>query len=203
MKSLALLITLLAGCTDTTPPPCDYATPGIALEYRDPSTGQCESFSSPCEQACGPCDDLATEPPPNWPQCYGTCESLGETACLATPSCHAAYQDDSASKPVFWGCWDPPPSGAVEGSCTGLDAATCVAHDNCTSLYTGPVNQPPNFVPSFESCQPEVAQAACATLTTEAACLARNDCDAVYNGMDCTCDSSGCTCATETFASCK
>ncbi|HEV7554417.1 MAG TPA: hypothetical protein VGO00_03115, partial [Kofleriaceae bacterium] len=127
-------------------------TDGIAdQQLRDPSTGQCESFGQPCDSSCGPCPGLteALPPEPDWGSCFGACEELSETACLATPSCHAAYQDDSAQAPVFWGCWDLPPSGVVHGSCTGLDAQTCTEHDDCASVYTGPVNQPPNFVPSF------------------------------------------------------
>jgi hypothetical protein len=135
--------------------------------------------------------------------CGGACDSLAEADCLANASCHATYSDDPTPSPVFWGCWNLPPSGALTGSCTGLDAQTCSEHTDCVSIYTGPVNQPQNFVPSFERCQPEVAAPACATLTTEAACKARPDCDAVYNGMNCTCDSNGCTCATETYAKCE
>lgn len=251
---------------------------GIADQLlRDPSNGQCESFGTPCDPSCGPCPGLAEglEPQPDWGTCFGMCEELTETQCLATPSCHASYQDDSAQAPVFWGCWDLPPSGVVHGSCAGLDSQTCTEHDDCASVYTGPVNQPPNFVPSFERCidepgtacsgvdcgsgnlcvvtpaapttavcqpiatagtcgvatcdiqppncpagtTPTIAAAgcytgfciltdecvttACADLANEAACLARSDCDAVYNGMSCTCDKNGCTCLTQTYAHCQ
>lgn len=210
MKRIAFAVLLLQGCfLDEKPPPCQYAnTKGGALiadiQYRDPATGQCQSFGNPypCDNQCGPCPGYA-DVLPDWGMCGGACDGLSETQCLATADCHAAYQDDSAAKPVFWGCWNMPQSGTIHGACTGLDAQTCSEHDDCTSLYTGPVNQPPNFIPSFESCQPEVMAAACATLTTEPACLARTDCDPIYVGMNCTCDPHGCTCQTETFDHCK
>jgi hypothetical protein len=153
---------LLAACTTTTtkpPPPCAYDNAGIAdIEYRDPQTGQCQSFGYGCDPTCGaPCPETGATgvAQPDWGQCGGVCDGIGEAQCLANASCHAAYQDDSAAKPVFWGCWELPPSGAVTGACTNLDAQTCSEHTDCISLYTGPVNQPANFVPSFESCAAE------------------------------------------------
>jgi hypothetical protein len=43
---------------------------------------------------------------------------------------------------------------------------------------------------------------ACETLTTEAACTARSDCEAVYVGSGCTCEAGTCTCQTQSFESC-
>ena len=206
MRAAAVLL-VLAGCLydhDTKPPPCDYAAkepaqPGL----RDPQTGQCESFNPPCDPVCGEeCPETGIAEP-DWATCNGACDSLPEMQCLATPTCHAAYQDSPTPSPTFWGCWDLPPTGAIEGSCTGLDAQTCSEHPDCTSLYTSPVNSGPSFVPSFEKCVAKTMQAACSTLTTETACTARTDCDAVYTGMNCTCDSQGCTCQTETFDHCQ
>jgi hypothetical protein len=282
VSSIAVLATCLTGCLERhkTCPLYDEGTAGIADQLlRDPSTGECESFGGPpCDSECGPCPGLteALPPSPDWGACSGACDSLSETQCLATDSCHAAYQDDSAQFPVFWGCWDMPLNGVTHaGTCTGLDAQTCTEHDNCASVYTGPVNQPQNFVPSFERCVDEAASActnvdcgsgklcvltpaapttpdcetpatagtcadatcdiqgpncpagttqatgtngcytgfcipttecvatACADLTTEATCLARSDCDAVYDGMNCTCDNNGCTCQTKTYSHCQ
>jgi hypothetical protein len=123
--------------------------------------------------------------------------------CLASSTCHASYRDSPTPTPTFWGCWDLPPSGAIEGSCDNLDAQTCSEHPDCTSLYTSPVNSGPNFVPAFVKCVSKVAQPACSTLTTETECKARPDCDPIYNGSNCTCDSHGCTCQTETYDHCQ
>ena len=204
MKRAAILILFISGCVSDNNQRCleaGGANSDIAdLLYRDPSTGQCQSFGQPCDSTCGPCP--LTDVLPDWGTCSGVCESLTESQCLATADCHAAYQDDSAAHPVFWGCWDMP-STMLHGSCANLDAQTCSEHDDCSSLFTGPVNQPPNFVPSFESCQPEGMQVACATLTGETACLARTDCDPIYDGTNCTCDSHGCTCQNQTFNRCE
>jgi hypothetical protein len=203
MKRAAFVLVLITnGCVSDNNQRClEAGNADIAdLSYRDPSTGQCESFGQPCDTSCGPCplSDIL----PDWGTCYGACDSLTETQCLATADCHAAYQDDSAAHPVFWGCWDMPAT-TLHGSCANLDAQTCSEHDDCSSLYTGPVNQPPNFVPSFESCQAEAMQVACATLTLETACLARTDCDPIYDGTNCTCDPHGCTCQNQAFARCQ
>jgi hypothetical protein len=206
MKSLALLLLAASGCIYDDTPPCVYNETGAGIadiEYRDPATGICQSFGQPCDPACGQACPAGGQILPNWPVCNGACENLTETQCLATNNCHAAYQDDSAERPVFWGCWDMPPSGTIHGACSGLDSMTCAEHDDCYSLYTGPVNQPPNFVPSFEGCFPETPPIACSTLTTEAACTARTDCTPEYIGMNCTCDPSGCTCQTKTFDHCQ
>jgi hypothetical protein len=270
------LFLVLAACTSKKTP-CDYATPVADVQYRDPQSGQCESLGGyPCDPACGQlCPPTAGDGvAQDWGLCDGACEALDEAQCLASTSCHATYQDDSAAKPVFWGCWELPPSGPLTGACANLDAQTCSEHTDCISLYTGPVNQPPGFVPSFESCASEpsslcagttcdansecvvtpampanpqcvaaatagtcgapacltpapgcpdgttpgvangcytnyciptsaCAPAACATLTTEAACTARSDCDPIYVGSNCTCDKNGCTCQTETYQHCQ
>ncbi|HTR56356.1 MAG TPA: hypothetical protein VMJ10_37035 [Kofleriaceae bacterium] len=148
MVRFAVVAVLFLACTSSPAPRCESA--GIAdVELRDPATGQCSAVDPSC--TCGPCPGTA-ELAVDWAMCNGTCDALDESSCLATPGCHAAYQDDPTPTPVFWGCWDLPPSGAIEGSCTGLDAQTCSEHDDCVSIYTGPVNQPPNFVESFERC---------------------------------------------------
>jgi hypothetical protein len=154
-RATYILIMILGGCVSDHDPQCLQASAGIADSlYRDPSTGQCESIGGSCDSSCGSCPELAAIAP-DWGACSGTCDSLPEAQCLVTANCHTAYQDDSAASPVFWGCWDMPPTGVLHGSCVNLDAQMCSEHDDCSSLYTGPVNQPPSFVPSFESCQPE------------------------------------------------
>jgi hypothetical protein len=163
MKRLVIVVVAAAaGCSD--PKVCNYANAGAAvadLQYRDPQSGQCQSFGTPCDSACGPCPLYAGAAMPDWAPCYGACESLTESQCLASASCHTAYSDDPTPNPVFLGCWELPPSGAITGACDNLDAQTCSEHTDCASLYTGPVNQPANFVPSFEKCM-AVPSATCA-----------------------------------------
>jgi len=150
MMRFVVVAVVLAACTSSSTEKC--AEPGFAdTGLRDPATGACQPTTAPCDTACGPCPGTGGEEV-DWATCTGACEALTETQCLATTGCHAAYQDDPTPSPVFWGCWDLPPSGAIEGTCTGLDAQTCSEHDDCVSIYTGPVNQPPDFVESFERC---------------------------------------------------
>jgi hypothetical protein len=174
-----------------------------SLMFRDPQTGQCESFGYPCNDPCGRCpalegDHAVLAPNPDWAVCSGACEALTENTCLAKAGCRAAYLDPPGGPKHFWGCWEVAPSGPIHGSCFNLDAHGCSQHDDCIALYAQGVDRT-----SFESCQPKVAPAACSTLTTEAACKARPDCDPVYKGDNCTCDVHGCTCQTETFLRCQ
>ena len=278
MIRLACVFMILTGCglyshgDDV----CNAAFEAVpSQELRNPVTGICQAFGNGgCDSACGPCA-VAAIAPPDWAVCGGSCDSLTEGTCLATARCHAAYRDTDAQSPQFMGCWELPPSGVIEGSCTGLDPQSCSEHDDCISLYSTPQTQ--GGITTFEACQPEPSatcegvtcgsadicalqstapntfhatcvtravagsctaqaacdtveqpcpagstrgvangcytpycipnaecpQAACSTLTTELACKARSDCDTVYQGSNCTCDHSGCTCQTETFLRCQ
>jgi hypothetical protein len=169
---LAAAFVVLSACMTNGHPLCETAEKvPIQSQLRDPSTGECISQGPTCNPSCGPCPAVADEAAIDWASCGGVCTGLDEAQCLVTPNCHASYQDDPTPSPVFWGCWDMPPSGAIEGACTGLDAQTCSEHDDCTSLYVGPVNQPQNFVESFESCQPKPALS-CDTTT----CASGDEC---------------------------
>jgi len=213
MIRLACLTLLLGACNlyyGGGDDPCvQNAAPGVPpQEFRDPSNGQCEAIGYPggCDSQCGPCPVTGIALP-DWSACYGACDALPEAACLANATCHAAYiyAGNGQQTPTFWGCWELPPSGALSGgSCAGLDAQTCSEHTDCVSTYDGYLA--PGTASTFDHCAPEALPPpppACTTLTTEADCKARSDCDTIYTGTDCTCDHDGCTCQTETFASCK
>ena len=207
MLRLALAAVVIAGCfTDHhSCPVYNNVEKEPAQLYRDPSDGACTSFGGPqsyppCDPACGPCAEpggAGVGALPDWAMCYGPCTSNNEAQCLASPTCHTAYlQGPGPGGIQFWGCWDLPPSGAITGSCTGADAQTCSEHVDCTSLYQADTND------SYVSCTAKNPPPACSTLTTETDCKARPDCDAIYIGMNCTCDPSGCTCLTETYDHC-
>ena len=164
MRAALCLVLVVAGCTSNPKKVCnDYgAAPPIAdVEYRDPTTGQCQSFGNtyPCDPECGQlCPESgggAESVLPDWGICYGSCSGLSEAQCLASPSCHAAYEDSPTPSPTFSACWDLPSSGAITGACAGLDAQTCSEHTDCVSLMTSPVNSGPGYVEKFESCQNE------------------------------------------------
>jgi hypothetical protein len=120
----ALLLLALAACAlDGGParsPLCDqdHLQQGI-----DPDTGRCESYGDEC-----PASGIHVM----WPACTGPCDQLGETACVATPACHAAYTPTG-----FAACWNMVPTVVHDGTCSDLvDAWNCAAHDNCASLLT-------------------------------------------------------------------
>lgn len=201
MKRLVLLA-LIVGCTDTKPCPVYNAAEAVpAQELRDPTSGQCEAFGGggpPCDNQCGPCAYEGAGPAvgadPDWGSCSGPCSGLDEMQCLASTTCHPAYTVVSNMAPTFSSCWDLPPSGAITGACTNLDAQTCSEHPDCETILSNG---------SYANCAIKVAPPTCSALTTEADCKARTDCDPIYIGMNCTCDSSGCTCATETYDHCQ
>jgi hypothetical protein len=211
MMRLALLACLLAGCGlywndgggGQDGGMC-YEAPPSNVQLRDPVSGQCETVTTGGCGACTPCGlPVSNTYPADWAPCDSQCRGLAETTCLATPACQAEYLSNGTTS-SFWGCYAVAPSGPIEGSCTGLDAYACSRHDDCTANY-GPVGDgdPTGFVKCVAEGPPPPPPPACDTLTTESACTARTDCDAVYDGFDCTCDPSGCTCKTETFAKCQ
>ncbi|HUH05721.1 MAG TPA: hypothetical protein VML75_27205 [Kofleriaceae bacterium] len=147
---------------------------------RNPDTGLCEYFGGGGGGGggCGDWGGGATEPDrapaPDWGQCLGYCDGLGEDACLAASGCRAAYVSDCPEGQLcgnttytFWGCWQTAPSGPVQGGdCSVLDAYECSRHDDCVANHypsgcgTDALCEP-GFVGTdignFESCAPEGA----------------------------------------------
>jgi hypothetical protein len=163
---------------------------------RNPDTGQCQTFDE--GDPCGPPHGVVL---PNWAPCSSACLGRDQPTCEATGGCQVEMLGDS-----YWGCFPVEPNGTVPPpSCVNADAYTCASNDACIAVYGPTSSNIPNST-QFVSCVAETVPPplpACSTLTTEMACLARTDCDAVYNGSDCTCDNSGCVCKTEVFAYCE
>ena len=139
---------LLAGCDmyfgGGDDAPClegDYA--GIAAEYRDPMNGTCITGGyGGCDDGCGPCP-AAAEPAvlPDMGMCQSQCTGLAPDACAATAGCYASwFEDRSALKPEYEGCWQTAPSGPVQGTCSGLGAYECSRHDDCELIYARGAN---------------------------------------------------------------
>jgi hypothetical protein len=162
MKRLLVLCALCSGCdlywgggggddvvcTDV------YPGGGAAQELRNPDTGQCTNSGGGgycCGGGCYTEDDAPAVPALDWAVCYGMCEGLTESACLAQPRCHAAYLDNwlaDQAGPSFYQCWDVAPFGAVMGAnCANLDAQGCSQQDDCSAVYEG--NGSPQ---KFEQC---------------------------------------------------
>jgi hypothetical protein len=147
-----------------------------------------------CEQACAcPAGSGAG----SGCTCQPTCVPVDPTCNLTCPSGEVCMESCSASGSCIDSCI---PSSQDPGQCSGpvtcnmappaCPPGTTAGIDN--DCYTG------YCIPNAD-CAPED----CASITTEAACTARSDCEAVYTGTNCTCDESGCTCTTLTFDRCE
>jgi hypothetical protein len=136
-------------------------------------------------------DHCAPEPGSTLPPCEGTLCPDGEICALQgasggsgsgsgyTPVCVTEADAGSCSGAVACDiALLPCPSGTTRGILGACYSQYCIPNDEC---------QLP----------------ACSTLTTQAACQMRTDCDAIFDGAGCTCDNSGCTCTTETFDHCQ
>jgi len=144
-RGLAVVLMFLAGCDlyfNGGDDDCKFATGAdIALqEFRDPFTGQCQSFGGGgCDDSCGPCPEFdSAQPQPDWGSCWSECESHDEASCIATAGCRAAYLNSARNDgpPAFLGCWAVAPSGPVQGGgCANLDAQECSRHDDCSATY--------------------------------------------------------------------
>jgi hypothetical protein len=223
----------LGGDDDCQPYPSGGNEPGAiavpAQELRDPYTGGCVYQNYPpydpngCYQNTGRAEDQAAPVEYyDYAQCYGVCEGLDETTCLASDSCRAIYgcrnvaaDGTCAETAVFAGCWGTAPSGPVFGTpCTGLDALECSRHNDCSAVHQAlescTATSCTNVLSGFMSCIAEGAPPppppppppACETLG-ERDCIARDDCTPLYEGSDCTCDDTGCLCAVWTFVACS
>jgi hypothetical protein len=218
MTRLACLLLVLGGCglywnnggggADDV---CAVAKEPASQQLRDPETGQCETIGG--GYTCGPCEPCpaggapAGGVPADWASCDTMCLGVEEQKCLVTAGCQTEYLDKAGTL-AFWGCFAVAPSGPVETPCDNLDAYSCSRHDNCKAIYTPNLTSTVANATIFERCVAEITgppppPPTCDTLTAEADCVARGDCEAIYNGYDCTCDPTGCTCKTEVFARCQ
>jgi len=184
-----MLLVLFAGCGLTTGDDgddvCNEAGGADQTGFRQPETGTCV-FETTCTTGCpcpgtagGPSDGTAVE---EGGECSGPCTALGESACLASSQCHAAYLANESGSSMFWGCWDiAPQQPESSGSCDGLDAYSCIVDPSCTSTYTsGPDGT------TFAACSANGSGSSCGGVT----CSAGDHCE-----VECPpCNSAGCIC---------
>jgi hypothetical protein len=158
----------------------------------------------------------------------GACTNLDAQTCSEHPDCTSLYTSQVNSGSSFEKCNPKANSTCVAMDC-GLDSECAVAagSGSGTTVECQPIATagtcgglschdtaptcPAMTVPGIASdgcytgyCLPtdECTQPLCSTLT-QAQCTARTDCNPIYNGSNCTCDSHGCTCQTETFVRCQ
>jgi hypothetical protein len=153
-------------------------------------------FGVPCEVACyGYCvpDNTGAG------SCYGDvlCDVVEPQCPINTvpgkaDGCYTGYciPWDQCSPPIDRGlCYAPVaclamppecPSGSVPGVKDGCWSGFCIEMSACE------------------------AQAACSEIANEPACVARTDCKAIYEGVNCSCDPAGnCTCQDWVFDACE
>jgi hypothetical protein len=129
-----------------------------------------------CEELCVPDDPTCSVPCPPGDTCMEECAPDGTCQSTCVPS---TLDPGQCSGPIS--CTTAPPACPV-GTTAGIE-------NGCWTGYC---------IPNVD-CGP----AACASLTDEASCTARPDCEAVYMGSNCTCDAGGCTCTTLTYERCE
>ena len=142
--------------------------------------------------------------------CYPTCvpTNTGPGSCTGTVTCNSAPPQ----------CPTGTTAGIANGCYTGYciptnqcgpgDPGLCYAQVTCTRAAPScPMGTLPGVANGCYTgfCIPtsQCEMAACETITDEHTCEARMDCIPVYNGTDCTCTPSGCTCATLTWERCE
>ncbi len=165
MRLALTCVLLFAGCDlylDDDEPPCALtgAEGASAATYRNPETGACDLYGyGGCDNQCGPCPGGDLVGIPDLAACYSACEELSEQQCLSTAGCYATYDVDGAPGafgPVFWTCHPTAPSGPIHGLCSGLSAAECSRHDDCSLQYDDVINTDPQYGSGrFERCVPE------------------------------------------------
>lgn len=214
------------------PLPCDpeCGPCPAALEESDraplPSWGLCESActgldEATCQDTTGcravyvdPCPDGSCGTEATFSECWavdmtgpiqgGSCEGLDAYTCSLHDDCvavHASSCEDGLADP---GCV---PAGFVRCGAEIGGAGSCYDPVVCDEA---PPDCPPDTLPGVAAgcytgfCIPVdqcEAQPACDTLD-EMTCVGRADCAPSYRGSDCTCDATGCTCATFEFTGC-
>jgi hypothetical protein len=153
--------------------------------------------------------------------CAEVCTSGPNGTCYAT--CVPAGNDPgSCTGPVNCFTGQPAcPSGTTAGIKDGCWTGYCIPLSQCGPSNPGectgdvlcralPPECPTGTVPGIANgcwtgfCIPEshCPMVACEQLATEQACVARGDCVPLYEGSDCTCTPTTCTCNVLTYESC-
>jgi hypothetical protein len=192
-----LLVLPLAGCglyfgggDDGDDAPCVFNDLGaVAAQYRDPSTGTCVGGSwEDCDEKCGNCPATGElDGYIDMGSCQSACSGLDQATCEATSGCYAAiYDDGTALKPEYGGCWQTAPSGPVQGTCANLDAFECSRHDDCELIYgynTGSTSR-------FFECRQEASFQGCGDVGSD--CAPGYHCEEqCYPSDDPACDTDG------------
>ena len=157
---------------------------------------------------CGPGYECAMECSSG--TCYPACiptgggpgDCYGSVTCNSAPPQCPANTTPGVTNGCYTGYCIP------VSQCGPSDPGQCYAQVMCNIAPPAcPMGSLPGVVNGCWSgfCIPtgDCEVSACETLTDETSCESRMDCIPIYNGTDCTCTPSGCTCATETWERCE
>ena len=101
------------------------------------------------------------------------------------------------------------------GDCTVLDAYECSRHDDCAAFHErvwsecagGDWTACPVDLGSFFGCGPETVPPPppplCPDIFDERTCIGTSGCEPIYEGSECSCTDTECTCAVWTFLACR
>lgn len=156
--------------------------------------------------------------------CVETCEYDGGDTFVCDAECVPVGMDPGSCT-GFVACDALPPacpSGTTPGQRDGCWTGYCIPNGACGPADPGqcygtvtcatpspvcPTGTTPGILNGCPTgfCIPtsDCPLSACETLTTKGACDGRNDCISVYEGTNCTCYPSGCTCETLTWDHCE
>ncbi len=185
--------------------------------FFDPSCGSLYSgnsqegdteFESCIDVGSGACDCGSGE------SCVTVCPACLENGsdCSCTPTCVPTQSDCTLQCPSGETCQLQ--CDSLQGGCTQVCESDSLDPGQCSGPVTCNIAAPQcpaGTTAGIENgcytgyCIPlaDCAPTDCASITDEASCTARSDCEAVYTGSNCTCDDSGCTCTTLAFARCE
>jgi hypothetical protein len=138
--------------------------------------------------------------------------SLALLIVVPLGACNLYFYEDNENEPPCEGdACDTEPDGCYDDYGCNVDetcvSGTCVSNqDECPGVD---VDCPPGTVKTcpLNGCEADCTcelpdPVACSTLP-ESACIERNECTPLYQGVDCICDDQGCTCNDWDFSSCK
>lgn len=219
------------GCDD---PCGQCAEPAVAPPDWGSCVAGCEAFGeASCVQqpGCRAVYDAnsLTDEGPRFLECWaiapsgpvaGSCQGLDAQACSQHENCSAFYDDDRGfleysdcrpEKTDVCATADCAPNTHCEAQCTdAFCSPACIPNsDQCATMDCSPTTV------CVETCAPDptgcdicsaqcVPVGMCESVTSEAACVARTDCAAVYTGDNCVCNAAGvCQCDVLEFARCQ
>jgi hypothetical protein len=209
---------------------CDGYCTGLDEQTCLATAGCRGGYIETCPTA-GPCD-LATQR--SFYECWqvdqtgpiqGSCENLDAWSCSVHDDCVAVHHDtcnsfaaDAAgAEPLVVPCLGEFLScqpEVAETGCYGDDDCAAEEHCNAADVCLPPpgceMGDPDSNglidcpAVCYGWCVPDEQPVTCEQVTDEMGCLAREDCSAIYQGINCTmCDADGCVCEDYVFAYCQ